>query len=103
MSLKPVELQIAVPRTTEAGRIQNELQHSPSADQQQLAAQNVKQSQEMTQRSTEVDDTSDTALRDDGGRGKNTGGNSQQDKHHKSDGSPDAEHPYKGHRIDLSL
>ncbi|MFF2908585.1 hypothetical protein [Paenibacillus sp. NPDC057934] len=103
MSLKPVELQIAVPRTTEAGRIQNELQHRPAADQQQLAAQNVKQSQEMTQRTAEVDDPSETALRDDGGRGNNPGGHSSQEKGHNSDGSLGAKHPYKGLRIDLSL
>lgn len=47
MSLKPVELQIALPRTTEAGKLQNESQQRPAIDQHQLAGQNVKQSQEL--------------------------------------------------------
>lgn len=103
MSLKPVELQIAVPRTTEAGRIQNDLQHRPTADQQQLAAQNIKHSQEMTQRSSEVEDSSEPALRDDGSRGKHTGGQSHHEREARQEQAREAEHPYKGHRLDLSL
>lgn len=103
MSLKPVELQIALPRTTEAGKIQNESQQRPAIDQQQLAGQNVKQSLAMTMRSSEVDESSESALRDDGGRGNHSGGNPSSEKHSKPEGTRDAEHPYKGHRIDLSL
>lgn len=66
MSLKPVELQIALPRTTEAGKLQNESQQRPAIDQHQLAGQNVKQSQELAMRSTEVDESSESALRDGG-------------------------------------
>lgn len=103
MSLRPVELQVAMPRTTDAGKIQNEMQHRPAVDQQHLAGQNVKHSLEMSQRNSEVDDASETALRDDGQRGKHSGNNSSSEKRHKSDVEHNAEHPYKGHRIDLSL
>lgn len=51
MSLKPVELQIALPRTHDAGKVQNNLQQRPALDQQQLAGQNVKHSQEISLRS----------------------------------------------------
>ncbi|MHA6529230.1 hypothetical protein [Paenibacillus sp. BAC0078] len=103
MSLKPVELQIALPRTTEAGKIQNGLQHRPALDQQQLAGQNVKQAEALAQRSSEVDESAESALRDDGGRGKHAGGHASSQKEQKPETSHDAEHPYKGHRIDLSL
>lgn len=103
MSLKPVELQIALPRTTEAGKIQNESQQRPAIDQHQLAGQNVKQALEMTLRSGEVDESSESALRDDGGRGQQSGGNPSSEKRSKSEATRDAEHPYKGRRIDLSL
>ncbi|MEK5417610.1 hypothetical protein BSK49_05885 [Paenibacillus odorifer] len=104
MSLKPVELQIALPRTTEAGKIQNESQQRPAIDQHQLAGQNVKQSQELAMRSTEVDESSESALRDGGGKGnQHSGGNSSSDKHSNPPATRDAEHPYKGQRIDLSL
>jgi hypothetical protein len=103
MSLKPVELQIALPRTTEAGKIMNESQQRPAIDQHQLAGQNVKQSQEMTMRSSEVDESSESALRDGGDKGNHhSGGNPSSEQHSKS-ATRDAEHPYKGQRIDLSL
>ncbi|MGN7760365.1 hypothetical protein [Paenibacillus sp. 22594] len=102
MSLKPVELQIALPRTTEAGKIQNGLQHRPALDQQQLAGQNVKQTEQLAQRSSEVDESAESALRD-GRSGQHQSGGHTPPHKHQPETSHDAEHPYKGHRIDLSL
>lgn len=42
MNMKPVELQIAVPRTSEAGRVQHDQQHRPLLDQNLLSQQAVK-------------------------------------------------------------
>ncbi|WP_410510847.1 hypothetical protein [Paenibacillus sp. BR2-3] len=98
-----MELQIALPRTTEAGKIQNELQHRPALHQQQLAGQNVKNSLELTQRSSGVDESSETSVRDDGQRGNSSGGNPSTGKKNKPGKYTGAEHPYKGHSIDLSL
>lgn len=101
MSLKPVELQIALPRTHDAAKVQNSQQQRPALDQQQLAGQNVKHSQEIAMRSSEVDESSELPP----GRGKEN----QPDSHanprqpRKPETVHDAEHPYKGHRIDLSL
>jgi hypothetical protein len=103
MSLKPVELQIALPRTTDAGKVQNEHLHRPVLDQQQLAAQNVKHSAELAQRTTEVDESADAKLRNDSGRGNGRGNQSSDQGEPKQDAVHDAEHPYKGRRIDLSL
>jgi hypothetical protein len=103
VSLKPVELQIALPRTTEAGKIQNELQHRPALHQQQLAGQNVKHSHEVSQRSEGVDETSEALVREDGQRGGNAGGNPSGGKSNKSGKYRDAKHPYKGHSIDFTL
>jgi hypothetical protein len=103
MSLKPVELQIALPRTTDAGKIQNELLHRPVLDQQQLAGQNVKHSAELAQRTTEVEESAEALLRNDGGRGNGQGNHSSGQENRKKETVHDAEHPYKGRRIDLSL
>ncbi|MEK3793037.1 hypothetical protein MKX42_15010 [Paenibacillus sp. FSL R7-0204] len=102
MSLKPVELQIALPRTHDAGKVQNNLQQRPALDQQQLAGQNVKHSQEISLRSTEVDESAESALRD-GGKGNGAGSQPHPRKPDKQENTHDAEHPYKGHRIDFSL
>ncbi|WP_340024082.1 hypothetical protein MHI24_03030 [Paenibacillus sp. FSL K6-1096] len=102
MSMKPVELQIALPRTHDAGRVQNNLQQRPALDQQQLAGQNVKQTQEIAQRSSEVDESAESALRD-GGKGSRPGSQAYPRKQEKPEDTHEAEHPYKGHRIDFSL
>ncbi|MEK3670825.1 MULTISPECIES: hypothetical protein [unclassified Paenibacillus] len=102
MSLKPVELQIALPRTHDAAKVQNSQQQRPALDQQQLAGQNVKHSQEIAMRSSEVDESSESALRD-GGKEKQPDSHADPRQPRKPETVHDAEHPYKGHRIDFSL
>lgn len=108
MDLKPVELQIAVPRTNEAGKIQQVQQLKPVLDQQQLAAQNVKQSEQLRIRSNEVDETGKSEIRDEG-RNFSSGGQSQAGKGDEQPGAEGsinlahpAEHPFKGKHIDVS-
>ncbi|AIQ53304.1 hypothetical protein [Paenibacillus sp. FSL R7-0331] len=103
MSLRPVELQIALPRTTDAGKVQNELLHRPMLDQQQLAVQNVKHSAELAQRTGEIDESSEAKLRNDGERGNDQDNHPSGQGQRKSEAPNDAEHPYKGRRLDLSL
>ena len=76
MSLKSVEMQIAVPRTQEAGRVQNEFQQRPMQDQALLADQLKKEDADDKKRSTSVDESANTAIRDD--NKKNTSGQSGQ-------------------------
>lgn len=103
MSLKSVEMQIAVPRTTEASRIQQEHHQRPSQDQTLLAGEQVKQSRQAAQRSTEVDETAESAIRDEGGQGQTPEEhNGSSEKKEKSAERP-AEHPYKGRSLDISL
>lgn len=101
MSLKPVELQIALPRTTEISRIQQDHQSRSMQEQQALAGQTIKQSQEMSQRSTGVDEASESSVRDDGSRG-NTGSQGHSGQSDKGK-EREAEHPYLGRRFDVSL
>ncbi|WP_310550352.1 hypothetical protein [Paenibacillus glufosinatiresistens] len=101
MSFKPVELQIAVPRVTEAAKLHQEALHRPVQDQQMLAAMNVKHSREEAQRSAEVEETAESAIRDDGRRGRSNHGSGESGRRETED--KQAEHPFKGKRIDLSL
>ncbi|AIQ47835.1 hypothetical protein R70723_19475 [Paenibacillus sp. FSL R7-0273] len=103
MSLKPVELQIALPRTTDAGKVQNELLHRPVLDQQQLAGQNVKHAAELARRTNEIEESPDSKLRNDGERGNGQGNHPSGQGQRKGEAPHDAEHPYKGRRFDLSL
>ncbi|WP_151735104.1 hypothetical protein [Paenibacillus tengchongensis] len=102
MSMKPVELQIALPRTTDAGKVQNELQQRPVLAQQQISADNVRQSAEAARRSAEVDEPADARLQGREGRERQEPSSSAH-KGRREEVVHEAEHPYKGHRIDLSL
>ncbi|GGA39527.1 hypothetical protein [Paenibacillus physcomitrellae] len=109
MDLKPVELQIAVPRTSDAGRIQQEQQFRPTVDQQQLGAQNIKDSELRRIRSSEVDDSPKSELRDhessdSASSGERQEGRTSAEEKPGSQSEPHlAEHPYKGKHIDFSF
>ena len=104
--MRSVEMQIAMPRTHEAGKIQNEFLQRPVQDQVKLAAQNIKESQEMSQRSTEVDETANSSIREEGKQHSSQKDGLSQTQEIEQEPVIEkhpAEHPYKGHRIDLSL
>ncbi|WP_223066798.1 hypothetical protein [Paenibacillus caui] len=108
MDLKPVELQIAVPRTSEASRIHQDQQSRPQLDQQQLAGQNIRSSEQQRMRSNQVDESSQPEVREEakqsssGNQGHQRGGRRQERSDHPNQSHP-AEHPFKGKHIDFSL
>ncbi|MNZ55329.1 hypothetical protein D3C78_732540 [compost metagenome] len=106
MNMKPVEMQIAIPRTSEAGRIQNEGQQRPQIDQNLLASQNIKDSEHDRKRSTGVDESAhNTTVRRDGNSSseQHAEHSKQDDSHAEQEKEQMAEHPYKGKHIDFSL
>lgn len=104
MSFKAVELQIAVPRTSEAGRYQNEAQQRPVIDQNLLAEQTAKEANEARQRSEALDETAHTDVRDGQSRNKEQqSGSNEFEVTSTQETVKPAEHPYKGKHIDLSL
>ncbi|MHA0855992.1 hypothetical protein [Paenibacillus sp. CMAA1364] len=103
--MKSVELQIAVPRTHEAGRVQNELQQRSTQEQALLINQQIKDSRALQQRSKSVDQTDNSIIRD-GGDQQQSGSQEQSKESNQQELQTEhqpAEHPYKGHHIDLSL
>ncbi|MFE6073255.1 hypothetical protein ACFVQB_02135 [Paenibacillus sp. NPDC057886] len=104
MSFKAVELQIAVPRTSEAGRYQSEAQQRPVIDQNLLAEQTAKEANEARQRSEALDETAHTDVRDGQSRNKEQqSGSNEHEAISTLETVKPAEHPYKGKHIDLSL
>lgn len=99
MSMKAVEMQIAIPRTSEAGKVQNELQHRPAQDQQFLAEQQLKESK----RSESVDEAADAAVRDEGGRNRDRRNQTASKSAEEHEDLQSAQHPFKGHHLDVSL
>ncbi|MDF2815762.1 MAG: hypothetical protein K0Q81_1962 [Paenibacillus sp.] len=106
MSLKSVEIQMAIPRTKDAGMLQNQLSHKPMQDQAALASGSIQQSQKLRQKAAKLEESVPMKVKDES--------TEQRKKQLKSPyaGSKSAakktteenvEHPYKGHHIDLSL
>ncbi|MDP4097515.1 hypothetical protein OIN60_12110 [Paenibacillus sp. P96] len=107
MSLKAIELQIAVPRTSEAGKVQSENRHRMVNDQALLGEQAVKATETIRQRSEAVDESADAVVRDQKGQSNHEDDrNKRRGSEPTQDNQPavhQAEHPFKGHYIDLSL
>ncbi len=108
MDLKAIEMQIAVPRTHEAGRVQHEAQQRPLIDQSLLSAENIKERELERHRSSNIDESAHnrTVKREESSSGHQQQGHAssgeKQEEEMESQPQP-AEHPYKGKHIDLSL
>lgn len=109
MSFKSVEMQIAIPRTSEIAQTQNQWMQKPVYDQAALAAKMVQQKEREQRQSGKVDDSAGAAIRDDSQAGRDDLPRPSSSKRKFSDNAGEAagtgrlSHPYKGKHIDLSL
>jgi hypothetical protein len=110
MSLKAIDMQIAVQKSTETGMKQNQLMHKPVLDQAMLAANIEKNAEATRQKSSKVDEIANHVIRDDQENGKNKLLKQTKKKQANAMGNKDAPHssanvghPYKGKHIDFSL
>lgn len=103
MTLKAVELQIAIPRATEAGAVQKQLLQKPVHDQTSMAAMNAKQLEEESKKTNMLEQSSEHLRANN--EEQNNGTNDQNQGNFKKNKkqTESVEHPYKGHHIDLSL
>ena len=103
MSLRAVELQITIPRTHDAGKLQEQLQQRPVNDMAHLADEQKKQIEKQQQRANATDKAEKERIKDQQNKNQsdqqeqNGGASSQKKVKNK------AQHPYKGHRVDISL
>ncbi|WP_040948698.1 hypothetical protein [Gorillibacterium massiliense] len=108
MSLKSIDMQIAVNRTPEASHVQRDILQKPPFEQMQLAVQQEKQMVRNRKMSEKLEKSSRSAIKDDGNpskKGKQRGkaaGVSDPSASSESDARL-SEHPYKGKHIDLTL
>jgi hypothetical protein len=105
MSLKSIDLQMAVHRNGDAGLQQNQLLHKPVADQALLANEQEKKIGHQLLQSNSVDESRKAGIQsNDSGKG-NQGSGGRNGKRRDREDSPQAKskHPYKGQHIDFSL
>jgi hypothetical protein len=110
MSLKSIDMQFAVQKSTETGMKQNQLQHKPVLDQAILATKAEKNIEVTRQKSSKLEETLNYQIRDDQQNGKNKGlkqtpkkRNNKSTNMETQSTAANLEHPYKGRHIDLSL
>jgi len=104
MNFKPVEMQIAMPRTTEMSQIAQQMQHKPAVDQQHAMQAAVKQAELQRTTTEKLEQTAETAIRDsESGPGQNRQQDARRSKKKEKKENGTVTHPYKGHHIDLTL
>lgn len=104
MSLKPVELQIALPRTIDNNRNQQIQQNQASLQNAMDGEQLTRDTTVMEQTVLDTEDSTRAELRD----RKSSSGGAQGERSDKrnpqaSDVAPEAPHPYKGQRLDIRM
>lgn len=104
MTLKSIEMQIAIPRTNEAAVLQQQLLHKPMTDQELLAQQTLRAMEEQRQISPKTESAYQAAIEHELRRPTHS---RQGEKSKKARSKPanetNAQHPYKGVHVDLSL
>ncbi|WP_438432469.1 hypothetical protein [Gorillibacterium sp. sgz500922] len=106
MSFKSIDMQIAVHKHHEAGRVQSQLSEKPVLDQMAAAASQLKQDAVERQRSPQATKAEGGTIRNPDSRKKRKGeaksapGGSVPAAEPELNESP---HPYKGHRLDITL
>ena len=102
MSLKAIEMQIALPRTHDAGKIQEQLQQR-GQHLQEHAAQSVTKKDDL-KRKTVVKNSQkqEASLNQEGSPSGKQQQNGRRDQKNKNDQPEQPHHPYKGKVIDYS-
>ncbi|WNF35434.1 hypothetical protein RJD24_13300 [Bacillaceae bacterium IKA-2] len=105
MSLKAIEMQVAIPRTPIAGKIQDQLQQRGQVVQDHIGMEQNKEDEKSRKQVLGTNETEKKRLNNDDE--SSSGGNSKQDKQnkqqkHERQESENAKHPFKGNFVDFS-
>lgn len=106
LSLKSIDLQFALHKNDEAGFKQNQLSQKPQQDQAVNESQAAALAERERERSQKVDQNPSKGICQDQDQGKQHNRKGNAKKKAASSSAPNlklADHPFKGHHIDLSL
>ena len=105
--VRPIEMQMSIPRSQDASSVHHQTLHKPFVDQTLLAEQATRKTEQLRSKNTQVDETVQLPIHEEEQRHKQS---SERNKHKRKllEGSSEQDtevpiHPYKGHRIDLTL
>ncbi len=105
MSLKTIELQVALPRTFDAGRLQEQAAQKSNVDQHQNAMQSQSEQELNRTKSAPIISTNESlAIYENPERSKPPKKDREnKEKKDEEQHHAEAQHPYKGKHVDLSL
>lgn len=107
MSYKPLDVQTSIPRSIELTPLQASQQLRQAADQAALGAQAQKLAERDAKRNAKSEGTGHKSISDEDdpkeSRQRRTSAKKKREGEHEPTETHAAEHPYKGHHIDLSL
>lgn len=101
MSLKLVELQVALPRTQDLGKIQEQLQQRGQLAQDNLASAQQKEDMEKQKQVNKYDETTKNKLQKDGQNSNGAFNQKKRKKQKEQMHHHESHHPYKGNLIDI--
>jgi hypothetical protein len=100
MSLKLIELQIALPRTQDMGRVQEQLNQRSQLQQDLLVNTALQEEEKKRKQVTKNDELEKTLTRNKNTYGQTYQNNESNDKNENEE-EPYEQHPYKGNFIDF--
>lgn len=101
MSLKAIEMQVALPRTQDAGRVQEQLNQRNVVEQHQIQQEQKQKAELERKKSTKMEGSISRMIQDEEASSQSRDQSSKKRKEKKKEEvSP---HPYKGKHIDISL
>lgn len=102
--LKLVELQVALPRTQTAGKMQEQIQQRSAVAQDHLSQQQIEQDIKKKKTTTETENLEQKRLANDDESKKNNAreNGTHKDKKSEVSGEKKEAHPYKGKHIDIT-
>lgn len=107
MTLRALELQIAIPRMQDIGKIQEQIQQRPQQEQAGLALEQQEKDEVNRTRIAKAEESSQSQINQDEKEQSGEQGTNPKKQRQKKSPFAEAEasnlHPYKGHSLDISL
>ena len=99
MSLKAIELQIAIPKTFDAGKIVDQLQQQTSVNQSNAQAATARQLEKNRETVTELNHATETDLNE---KKQSASEEERKNRKLKNKSNKEIKHPFKGKFVDFS-
>lgn len=103
MSFKSIEMQVALPRTKDAGRIQEQLNQRSMINQSQESVEQKNKTEAERHKPLKMNGSEQRTISSQDENSKNSNNGSGKRRQKEEENEKNSPHPYKGKHIDISL